>query len=381
MHVGAEADLSATMTVTPENPSPDDGVTITITASNAGPDEAEKTEVDVTLPKIDGKGLTYRPPHATGTYADGVWSIGELAVTDDDNTETSDDSPTLTITATVDENTHGQELTVDATISATESVTITETKLDENDQPVVDGNGNTVKEAVTRPVPVPDPNPTNNTPMGTITVANKSNVNPMFVVTRSVPEHSPVNTLVGGPIAVMDPDDDTLTFTLTGEGAEKFTATSVEGAAQIKVAGHAHLKYSTKSSYDLVLAVKDRKDVSGNADEATDHTIALKIDIIGVTIGHSPEHPRINTDVTWTAHLHNLPANSGDVRYTWKERSQLSGSTSWSSWTTLPHTGSSFEESTGSSSGTKQMSVEATIGPQGSSYTVGPTVKELSWQQ
>ena len=56
VHVGAEADLSATMTVTPQTPSPTNEVTITITASNAaGKDEAQETKVDVTLPE----GLTY----------------------------------------------------------------------------------------------------------------------------------------------------------------------------------------------------------------------------------------------------------------------------------------------------------------------------------
>ena len=112
---------------------------------------AEKTKVDVTLPE----GLTYSSHStATGTYANGVWSIGELAVTNGANDDTNDDSPTLTITATVDAETHGETLTAKATISATETVSITE------------GTEDGGKEVVTYQVPVPDPTPGNNTDYG-----------------------------------------------------------------------------------------------------------------------------------------------------------------------------------------------------------------------
>ena len=117
LHVGAEADLGVTTTVAPQNPSPGNSVTVTITASNAGPDTAEKTKVDVALPD----GLTYSSHSTeTGTYDNttGVWAIGELA---------KDVSKTLTVTATVDAETHGKKLDVEAEISATEPVKITET--------------------------------------------------------------------------------------------------------------------------------------------------------------------------------------------------------------------------------------------------------------
>ena len=112
LHVGAEADLGiTTMEVTPASPSPGNNVTITLNASNAGPDEAPETKVDVTLPE----GLSYASHvAASGTsYASGVWTIGNLA---------KDAAKTLTITAAVDAGTHGQELTVKAAISSTETV-------------------------------------------------------------------------------------------------------------------------------------------------------------------------------------------------------------------------------------------------------------------
>ena len=317
VHVGAEADLSATMTVAPESTSPSSAgnvsnVTVTITASNAGPDTAEKTKVDVALPE----GLTYSSHStATGTYANGVWSIGELAVTNDDNTATNDDSPTLTITAAVDAGTHGKKLDVEATISATETVSITE------------GTEDGGKEVVTYHVPVPDPTPGNNTDTGTTTVTREANVDPMFVVIRSVAENSSAGTLVGDPIAVKEPNTgDTLTFSLTGEGADKFTASPVSGGVQIAVASGANLDYETKQSYNLALGVSDGKDSAGNDNSSIDDTIAVTIEILDVTdstlsVSVSKEFPSYGDTVTWTASISPpVPAVATNVVYHWLVR-------------------------------------------------------------
>ncbi len=259
LHVGAEADLSATVNVTPQNPSPTNEVTITVTASNAaGRDAAPETKVDVTLPE----GLSNPTPSTdTGTYANGVWSIGELA---------SGASKTLTITATVDAETHGRKLDVEATIYATEPVKITET---------VDG----VKKEVTYHVPVPDPTPGNNTATGTTTVARDANVNPMFVVIRSVAENSQGVNL-GEPVAVKAGDNDELQYNLTGVGADKFKATAVSGGAQLSVRDDAILNYEDATSYNLTLTVSDGKDEEGNNDnKAIDDTIAVQINITDVS--------------------------------------------------------------------------------------------------
>ena len=91
--------------------------------------------MDVTLPE----GLTYSSHDApTGTTYDsttGVWTW------DEGNSLASGAPATLTITATVDAETHGKTLTAKAAISATETVT------------TVSG---------TYDVPVPDKNPDNN---------------------------------------------------------------------------------------------------------------------------------------------------------------------------------------------------------------------------
>ena len=294
IHVGAEPDLSVGVTAAPETASPAQDVTITITASNAGPDEAEETHVDVALPA----GLTYKSHNtATGTYdsGTGLWDIGDLAVTNATN------APTLTLTATVAEGTKGTEQQITATISATETVTTT------ND---------------TYEVPVLDPNGGNNMGMATVTVPAMSNTDPMFMVVRSVPENSAPGTLVGDPIAVMEPDSgDTLTPSLSGVGADQFTATSVSGGIQIAVANGATLDYETTPSYKLTLGVSDGKDANGNADTTVDDTIPVLINVTDVdepfsaTLTVDNDSPTVGQTVTFTVALHNRPDTTADLHH------------------------------------------------------------------
>ena len=193
--MGAEANLGLSLYVDPAledgdtTLDPGDEVTIRVTANNAGPDEVEKTKVDVALPE----GLTYSSHTiSTGTYANGVWSIGEFA---------NGSLARLTITATVDAGTQGQDLTVNAAISAKETVTTSSGTYD---------------------VPVPDPAPGDNTASNVTTVERSSNVAPVFQLVRSVPENSAVGTNVGIPVLVKNPESgDTLTFTLSGIGHEQ----------------------------------------------------------------------------------------------------------------------------------------------------------------
>ena len=259
-HVGAEADLGVGVTVEPADSAdtsldPGDNVTITVTASNAGPDTATNTKVAVSLPA----GLI-NPTSTTTSYESGtgVWTIGDQAMTDDDNTDTSDDSPTLTITATVAPETRGQELAVKATISASETV-----------------RGHVV--------PVLDQNAANDMATGSVTVASVVHTAPMLKVLLSVPENSAAGTDVGSAIGVMDPDEgETLTYALTGEGADNFTATRGDGEVQIQVATGSDLDYETTQSYDLTLTVSDGVDHEGNTDSSVDDSIKLRVNVTDV---------------------------------------------------------------------------------------------------
>ena len=297
VHVGAEANLGLSIRMPPQSVSPGDNVTVTIVANNAGPDAAEKTKVDVALPD----GLTYSSHStATGTYANGVWSIGEFA---------NGAWATLTITATVDAETHGQDLTVNAAISATETVTTNSGDYD---------------------VPVPDPTPRDNTASNMTTVQRSGNVAPVFQLVRSVPENSAVGTNVGIPVLVKNPEDsDTLTFTLSGDGHDNFTVEAADGNAQIKVAANSYLNYedTVSNNYDLTLQVSDGKDSNGNDDDSVDDTISVRIEVTdvsesaGITVTAMPASQTAGHDVELRASLgNNPPAPKSQMRFIWLRR-------------------------------------------------------------
>ncbi len=335
LHVGAEADLGVGVTVEPaleegdETLDPGDKVTIEVTASNAaGPDTAPEAKVDVTLPE----GLTYSSHEAdTGTYADGVWTIGELAVTNDENSETGDDSPTLTIKATVAAETHGQDLTVKAAISATEPVRVTE----ENEQ------GEEVVK--THRVPVPDKDRENDMDAGTVTVVPLPNVDPMFRVTRSVNENSAPGTHVGDAVVAHDPDDSTLDYWLTGPESAKF---DVNDQGQIFLSECGVMDYETQTSYNIKLNVSDGKNKDGNDDppgsRIVDHNIGVLVQVNDVAgSGDDPQPPQIRLTraqpdvsefssghvVTFTAHSSYLPVC--DLVYSWWGANLEDSNTGW----------------------------------------------------
>ncbi len=323
LHVGAEADLSVGVTAAPTDATdtsldPGDDVTITVTASNAaGKDAAPETKVDVNLPE----GLTYSSHvAATGTTYDsatGVWAWNE------DISLASGASKTLTITATVDAETHGQTLSAKATISATEPVKVTET---------VDG----VETEVEHHVPVPDPDPDNDMDTATVMVARKANVDAMFRVTRSVNENSPSGTAVGEPVVASDPDDSELDYWLTGRDSAKF---DVNNQGQIVLSECGVLDYETQASYNLKLNVSDGRDEDGNNDPAdsriVDHNIGVLVQVVDVQ-GDSDVAPSpvlnltsdagsnsvaSSTTVTFTANPSNLSdCSSQNLVYSWYER-------------------------------------------------------------
>ena len=291
VHVGDLSDLGVDITASEAAPNVGDQVTFTVTASNAGPDTAADTQVTVTLPA----GLTYSSHStATGTYtpspgdpAPGIWAVGDLEVTNDENTDTSDDSPTLTIAATVADGTRGHAQTVHAAILAHETI-----------------GTSTVEEL--------DPREGDNAAEVTITPVAVVHTAPMLKVLLSVPENSPAGTDVGDPIGVMDPDEEeTLTFTLTGEGADNFTVTEVEDGVQIQVATGAVLDYETTSSYDLTLTVSDGVDHEGNDNSSVDDSIKLRINVTDVdepitaTLTASKTNPAVGEVVHLTVEVHN----------------------------------------------------------------------------
>ena len=73
--------------------------------------------------------------------------------------------------------------------------------------------------------------------------------------TRTVAENTPAGTNIGTAIAATDPDNDTLTWTLSGQDAKTFGIETATG--QLKTS--AALDYETKSVYSVSVSVSDGK--------------------------------------------------------------------------------------------------------------------------
>ena len=289
IHVGDLSDLGVAIAASAAAPTVGTQVAYTLTASNAGPDAAS----DVTVTAAWPAGLTYHSSQtATGSYdsATGVWTVGSLA---------KDATATLSVTATTGPNTHGKPLAVTATIKATETI------------------GASVVDEL-------DPNPTDNKATATVTPLAEDNTAPIFRLTRAVAENSAGGTAVGDPIAVYEPDaGDTLTFGLTGVGAELFqAAANSDGNAQITVATGAVVNYEDAASYNLTLTVSDGKDGAGNADSAVDHRIGVLVNItddanetLAVTLTADPTTQTVGGSVTLTARVTNSPVATSELEY------------------------------------------------------------------
>ena len=297
-HVGTLTDLGAAVEFTDTDgdtiteAEPGDTVKIKVKATNVGPDDAPSTKVNVKL----STGLTYVSHDApTGTTYDHNthpgWDLGELENPADPNADpVQPTEATLTITATVDQGTLGHELSVGATIFATETI------------------GATV-------VPVLDPNPGNNIGLATITPAEAPNTPPEWYVLLSVEENSQAGANVGNIIHLRDPDpDDSLFYYLTGEGADNFGVFEASGGVQIAVASGASLDYEVTPAYELELNVSDGVDEHGNPDgspRVVDATVPVRIDIDDVNdppevrLTVSDANPAAGEEVTLTAELIN----------------------------------------------------------------------------
>ena len=132
------------------------------------------------------------------------------------------------------------------------------------------------------------------------------NAEPTFddgaTTTRTLPENSGAGVdVVGGVVTATDGDSDTLTYSLTGTDAARF---EIDSDGQIKVktgSTHTFNFESSKKSYSVTVNVRDSKDAAGNADTATDDTIAVTINLTNVN--EAPE-------ITNLLDTPNVPENS-----------------------------------------------------------------------
>ena len=140
-----------------------------------------------------------------------------------------------------------------------------------------------------------------------VTEVNEAPVFPSAMATRTIPENTPAGVNIGAPVAATDPDNDPLTYddivASSGQlqtklpltysldnldGRAVFDIGSTDGQLQTK----APLNRASRSSYIVIVSVRDSKDDEGNPDTTTDSTIAVTILVTEVTeVNEAPVFP------------------------------------------------------------------------------------------
>ena len=127
----------------------------------------------------------------------------------------------------------------------------------------------------------------------TVTVTRAPNTPPTFsdglTTTRGVDENTAAGMNIGEPVAATDADSDTLTYSLDTTSAASFDISSTTGQLQTKAA----LDFEDKSSYTVTVSVRDSKDSNGDADEVTDDTITVTIQV--ANLNEAPVFPTSET--------------------------------------------------------------------------------------
>ena len=100
---------------------------------------------------------------------------------------------------------------------------------------------------------------------------------PMFdteTAERMVEENTAAEENVGGPVAAMDADDDTLTYALSGTDAASF---DIDNMGQIKVSMGTMLDYETRTTYMVTVTATD----GAGATDTIDVTITVTDEMLG----------------------------------------------------------------------------------------------------
>ena len=98
-------------------------------------------------------------------------------------------------------------------------------------------------------------------------------------IVRSVDENTEAGEPIGDPVKASDDEtDDTLTYSLGGDDAAHFDIATSTG--QLKTVGP--LDFEDKASYSVTVSVSDGKNVDNNADDTTDATIPVTVNVNNV---------------------------------------------------------------------------------------------------
>ena len=115
---------------------------------------------------------------------------------------------------------------------------------------------------------------------------------------RSVAENTAAWERIGDAVEAEDDDGDSLTYTLGGSDAASFDIVASPGRLRTR----APLDYEIKSSYSVTVSVNDGYDAEGNADTATDDTVAVTITVTDVEeegeVALSSVQPQVGRSLT-----------------------------------------------------------------------------------
>ena len=145
------------------------------------------------------------------------------------------------------------------------------------------------------------------------------NVEPTFSsnrTTRALAEKSPAETNVGDPVTATPGDADPLTYSMRGRDASSFT---IDQNGQIKTGAGSDYDFEVKSSYSVVVVVRDGFDSTGYPGTDDDDTITVTINLTDVNeppsiMGATNLLVRENHGST----IHTYTASDGDAGATFR---------------------------------------------------------------
>ncbi len=148
--------------------------------------------------------------------------------------------------------------------------------------------------------------------------------------TRSVNENAVAGTRLGAAITALDPEDDTLTYSLAaGSDSDKFVV--VSGTGQLEVATGVTFDYETAQDleFEVVVQVTDSKAADHSQDIAIDDTITVTIELVNVdepgNVSLSMMEPVVGKSITAT-----LSDDDGGITgANWRWEKSSDGATNW----------------------------------------------------
>ena len=143
---------------------------------------------------------------------------------------------------------------------------------------------------------------------------------------RTLPENTRSGVNVGAPVAADDPENDRLTYSLSGTDASAFTIVTSNGQIQTSEP----LDFETQSTYRVTVEVHDGRDGSGNTSTTIDDNQAVTITIEDVeepgTVTLTTDTQTIQARVPVTATLEDGDGPF-DIRWQWAR--SPNGRTGW----------------------------------------------------